>query len=92
MIGSNTSHPERMRYNYQQILEPHGVDMYNQNQLKQETEKELKQMQNRIKLLQQQETKIKKRNDLQMKKIDDMRKLREAAQREKDMQEARRRA
>ena len=36
-------------------------------------------MQNRIKLLQQQETKIKKRNDLQMKKIEDMRKLREAA-------------
>lgn len=50
MIGSNTSQPER-RYNYKEILEPHGLDMYNQNQLKQETEKELKQMQNRIRLL-----------------------------------------
>jgi hypothetical protein len=43
VINSNTSQPER-RMNYKEILEPHGVDMYNQNQLKQETEKELKTM------------------------------------------------
>lgn len=34
-IGSNTSPnhsvPERTRINYKQILEPHGVEMYNQN-------------------------------------------------------------
>jgi hypothetical protein len=33
IIGSNTSQPGR-RYNYKEILEPHGLDMYNQNQLK----------------------------------------------------------
>ena len=42
-----------------------GVDMFNQKQAKKETEKELTQMQNRIRLLQVQEQKIKKRNELQ---------------------------
>jgi hypothetical protein len=36
---------------YRAILNPVGVDFYNQNQLRKETEKEMQQMENRIRLL-----------------------------------------
>jgi len=45
-------------------MNPLGVDFQKQNQLRKETEKELKQMENRIKLLQIQEGKMKRRTDI----------------------------
>ena len=47
---------------YRKIMNPRGIEMYNNQRLKKETDKELTQMRNRIKLLQFQDGKIKKRN------------------------------
>ena len=57
LIGSaqsnslNQGHPLINGETYKQILNPQGVAMFNQKQLRKETQRELSQMQNRIKLL-----------------------------------------
>lgn len=96
LIGSaqsnslNQGHPQINGERYKEILNPQGVEMFNQKQLRKETQRELSQMQNRIKLLQIQEEKIKRRNQLQTQKIKEMLKLREQAAKEKQVQEERR--
>ena len=49
--------------NYKESMLPEGIEMYKQKQAKKETQQELAQMQNRIRLLQVQEDKMKRRNE-----------------------------
>ena len=70
-------------------MNPLGVDFQKQNQLRKETEKELKQMENRIKLLQIQEGKMKRRTDIQVQKMEQMKILREQAIKDRLAQEER---
>ena len=55
---------------YRAALNPIGVDFYNQNQLRKETEKEMHQMENRIRLLQLQESRMRKKTEMQMQKME----------------------
>jgi hypothetical protein len=49
--------------NYKDIVLAEGVEMFQRKQAKKESQSELTQMQNRIRLLQLQEAKIKRRNE-----------------------------
>ena len=79
LLGSAQSVPVKPHpvIDYRSILNPLGVDFYNQNQLRKETEKEMKQMENRIRLLQLQELRMKKKTEMQVQKMEQMRALRE---------------
>ena len=74
---------------YKHLLDPYGIEMHYQQMVKKETQRELLQMQNRIKLLQIQEQKIKKLNDIRLKKVKDIVELRKKTKIEKEKREQR---
>ena len=69
--------------NYKDLMDPKGVEMQKQLQMRKETQNELQAMQNRIKLLQTQEQKIKTRSEAQNQKMKDMAQLKEKLRKDK---------
>lgn len=74
---------------YKHLLDPYGIEMHQQQMVKKETQRELLQMQNRIKLLQMQEQRIKRQNDMRLKKVHDIVELRRRTKVEREKREQR---
>lgn len=74
---------------YKHLLDPYGIEMHQNQMIKKETQQELTQLQNRIRLLQIQEQKIKRQNDVRLKKVNEIVELRRRTKLEREKREER---